>query len=113
MERAELSTQYEVLGPEGGAVVIRPPHKIQGKSGEEGRVTPSLEERRALLGEEEKRELITVLLAARLLGKSRDTIYRWLDGGRLAGRRVGGRWLVYKDAVEKEWKAGLVGPEEG
>ena len=97
----------------GGRAVIRPPDKIQRKGGEEGRVTPSLEERRALLGEEEKRELITVLLAARLLGKSRDTIYRWLDGGRLAGRRVGGRWLVYKDAVEKEWKAGLVGPEEG
>jgi len=95
----------------GGTVVIRPPQKISRTAhGEEGRVTPSLEERRALLGEEEKRELITVLAAARLLGKSRDTIYRWLDDGRLAGRRVGGRWLVYKDAVEKEWKAGRVGP---
>ncbi len=97
----------------GGALVIQPPDKISGKEkGEEGRVPVNLEERRALLAAEEKRELVTVMQAARLLGKSRDTIYRWLDGGRLAGRRVGGRWLVYKDAVEKEWKAGRVGPEE-
>jgi len=64
----------------------------------------------ALLAAEEKRELVTVATAARLLGKSRDTIYRWLTEERLAGRKVGGRWLVYKDAVEAEWKAGLVEP---
>jgi excisionase family DNA binding protein len=76
-------------------------------------VSPGLEERRALLAEEEKRELVTVLQAGRLLGKSRDTIYRWLEEGRLEGRKVGGRWLVYRDAVEKEWKVGRVGPEAG
>lgn len=64
----------------------------------------------ALLAAEEKREALTVALAARLLGKSRDTIYRWLAEGRLAGRKVGGCWLVYRDAVDKEWKAGLVEP---
>lgn len=62
----------------------------------------------ALLAAEEKREALTVALAARLLGKSRDTIYRWLAEGRLAGRKVGGRWLVYRDSVEAEWRTGLV-----
>lgn len=62
----------------------------------------------ALLAAEEKRDLLTVARAARLLGKSRDTIYRWLNEGRLEGRRVGGRWLVYGDAVEAKWREGLV-----
>ena len=62
----------------------------------------------ALLAAEEKREALTVALAAQLLGKSRDTIYRWLGEGRLAGRKVGGRWLVYRDSVEAQWQAGLV-----
>ncbi|MBI4461458.1 MAG: helix-turn-helix domain-containing protein [Acidobacteria bacterium] len=66
----------------------------------------------ALLAAEEKRELLTAALAARLLGKSRDTIYRWLGEGRLAGRKVGGRWLVYRDAVEAEWQAGVVEREK-
>ena len=61
-----------------------------------------------LLAQGEKRPAVTVLQAAQLLGKSRDTIYRWLDEGRLAGRRVGGAWLVYRDALEDEWSAGLV-----
>lgn len=61
-----------------------------------------------LLAEGEKRPAISVLQAARLLGKSRDTIYRWLNEGRLAGRRVGGAWLVYRDALEDEWSVGLV-----
>ena len=65
-------------------------------------------EKIAQLAAEEKREALTVALAARLLGKSRDTIYRWLDEGRLAGRKVWGRWLVYRDSVEAEWGAGLV-----
>jgi len=38
-----------------------------------------------LLAQGEKRPAVTVLQAAQLLGKSRDTIYRWLDEGRLAG----------------------------
>lgn len=62
----------------------------------------------ALLAAEEKREVVTVALAARLLGKSRDTIYRWMNEGRLAGRKVGGRWIVYRDSVEAEWRTGLV-----
>lgn len=61
-----------------------------------------------LLAQGEKRAAITVLQAARLLGKSRDTVYRWLNEGRLAGRRVGGAWLVYRDSLEDEWSAGLV-----
>ena len=90
------------------AAVISPPQKIAKKSLE----SPGFEEKRALLAQEEKRELVSATTAGQLLGKSRDTIYRWLTEGRLSGRRVGGRWLVYKDTVEKEWEAGLVGREE-
>lgn len=61
-----------------------------------------------LLAQGERRAAITVLQAARLLGKSRDTIYRWLNEGKLAGRRVGGAWLVYRDSLDDEWSAGLV-----
>ncbi len=68
----------------------------------------SMTQEMALLAADENRELLTVALAARLLGKSRDTIYRWLAEGRLRARKVGGRWLVYRDSVEAEWKAGLV-----
>ena len=66
------------------------------------------EENKSLLGKKDQREAVTVDLAARLLGKSRDTVYRWLDEGRLAGRKVGGTWLVYRDTIEEEWRAGLV-----
>lgn len=55
-----------------------------------------------LLAQGEKRPAVTVLQAAHLLGKSLDTIYRWLNEGRLAGRRVGGAWLVYRDALDDE-----------
>ena len=88
--------------------------KLKRKAGSEG--DPTREDAKgmakaiALLAAEEKREALTVALAARLLGKSGDTIYRWLAEGRLAGRKVGGCWLVYRDAVDKEWKAGLVEP---
>ena len=104
MEYAALTR--EQAGAE--AAVIRPPRMIPKKSQE----PPGFEAKRALLAEEEKRELVSATTAGQLLGKSRDTIYRWLSEGRLAGRRVGGRWLVYKDTVEKEWEAGLVGGEE-
>ncbi len=73
----------------------------QNRAKEEGEAKP-------LLGKKEQREAVTVDLAARLLGKSRDTVYRWLDEGRLAGRKVGGTWLVYRDTIEEEWRAGLV-----
>jgi len=62
----------------------------------------------SLLVAEEQRTAVSTTLAARLLGKSRDTIYRWLAEGRLAGRKVGGRWIVYRDSVEAEWEGGLV-----
>ncbi len=64
----------------------------------------------SLLAAEEKRAVVTPTVAAKLLGKSSDTIYRWLNEGRLAGRRVGGRWMVYRDSVEQEWRQGLVEP---
>jgi excisionase family DNA binding protein len=67
--------------------------------------------RAALLAAEENRELVTVATAARLLGKSRDTLYRWLVEGRIEGRRVGGRWLVYRDAVDRHWADGRVAPK--
>jgi excisionase family DNA binding protein len=65
-----------------------------------------------LLADEEKREVLSVTRAARLLGKSSDTIYRWLNAGLLAGRKVGGRWLVYRDSVETQWAAEVVEQEE-
>lgn len=90
-------------------MVIYPVPKFKPKQGEEnGALTPP----KALLAAEENRESLTVALAARLLGKSPDTIYRWLSEGRLAGRKVGGRWLVYRDSVDVEWRAGLVEPEK-
>jgi len=64
----------------------------------------------ALLAAEENREVLSVTRAARLLGKSPDSIYRWLDAGRLAGRKVGGRWLIYRDSVEAQWSAAVVEP---
>lgn len=93
--------------------MIHPVPKLKRKQESEG--NPPQGARRmakeiALLAAEENREALTVALAARLLGKSRDTIYRWLAEGRLAGRKVGGCWLVYRDAVDKEWKVGLVEP---
>ncbi|MBI2956530.1 MAG: helix-turn-helix domain-containing protein [Acidobacteria bacterium] len=69
---------------------------------------PTVAEEVALLAADEKRELVTPALAARLLGKSTDTIYRWLNEGRLAGRKVGGTWAIYKDSVIEEWNAGRV-----
>ena len=61
-----------------------------------------------LLAAREKREIVTAALAARLLGKSRDTIYRWLEEGKLSGRKLGGRWIVYQDSIEAEWAESLV-----
>ncbi|MFQ5664647.1 MAG: helix-turn-helix domain-containing protein [Terriglobia bacterium] len=90
-------------------MVIYPVPKFKPKQREEnGALAPP----KALLAAEENREVLTVALAARLLGKSPDTIYRWLSEGRLAGRKVGGRWLVYRDSVDVEWRAGLVEPEK-
>ena len=65
-----------------------------------------------LLAQGEKRTSITALQAALLLGKSRDTIYRWLNEGKISGRRVGGAWLVYRDSLEDEWRGGLVEQEK-
>lgn len=62
----------------------------------------------AALAAQDNRAAVSVAVAARLLGKSSDTIYRWLNEGTLAGRKVGGRWLVYRDSIESRWSAGLV-----
>jgi excisionase family DNA binding protein len=67
----------------------------------------------AVLVREEKREAMSVARAARLLGKSDDTIYRWLAEGQLGGRKVGGRWLIYRDSVEAAWSAGAVERQPG
>lgn len=37
--------------------------------------------------------------AATLLGRSERTVRQWLQSGRLAGRRVGSRWLVPRHAL--------------
>jgi excisionase family DNA binding protein len=91
-----------------GEMMIPSVPRFEGKGGEENEAIPK---GMALLAAEEKRPVVTVALAARLLGKSRDTIYRWMNEGRLAGRKVGGRWLVYRDSIEAEWRVGLVEPE--
>jgi excisionase family DNA binding protein len=66
----------------------------------------------ALLATQENRPVLSVTRAARLLGKSTDTIYRWLNAGRLSARKVGGRWLIYRDSVEKQWSAEIVEPQD-
>lgn len=66
------------------------------------------QERVPLLAELEERDLLEVREAARLLGKSPQSIYRYLEEGRLGGRKVGGRWYVHRDAVDLWWERGLV-----
>lgn len=61
-----------------------------------------------LLAEQDDRDLVDVALAARLLGKSRPSIYRYLEEGRLGGRKVGARWYVFRDAIDRWWDAGLI-----
>ena len=52
--------------------------------------------------------MLSVARAARLLGKSKDTIYRWLEEGKLSGCKAGGRWIIYQDSVEAAWEAAVV-----
>lgn len=61
-----------------------------------------------MLATQERRATVTAALAAKLLGKSRDTIYRWMEQGKLSGRKIGGRWYVYRDSIEAEWNENLV-----
>ncbi|MFQ5925904.1 MAG: helix-turn-helix domain-containing protein [Terriglobia bacterium] len=61
-----------------------------------------------LLAELDESDLVDTDTAARLLGKSRVSIYRYLEEGRLGGRKVGGRWYVFREAVDRWWEAGLV-----
>lgn len=75
---------------------------------ETGAERPRRRRRLGLLVAKEKREATTTALAAQLLGISKDTLYRWLNEGRLSGRKVGGRWIVYRDSVEEEWGSGVV-----
>lgn len=70
------------------------------------RIRPS--ERVPLLAEQDEDDLVDVAEAARLLGKSRPSIYRYLDEGRLGGRKIGGRWYVSRGTVDRWWEAGLV-----
>jgi excisionase family DNA binding protein len=51
--------------------------------------------------------VLSVARAERLLGKSKDTIYRWLEEGKLSGRKVGGRWIIYQDSVEAAWEVAV------
>lgn len=43
--------------------------------------------------------LVAAGIAARELGVARRTVVRWIRRGVLRGRRVGGRWYAYRDAV--------------
>ncbi len=61
-----------------------------------------------MLANQEQRQAVTPSLTAKLLGKSRDTIYRWLESGKLSGRKIGGRWYVYRDSIDAEWNECLV-----
>lgn len=66
------------------------------------------DEKLPLLAEQDERDLLDVTAAARLLGKSRPSIYRYLEEGRLGGRKIGARWYVFRDTVDRWWEAGLV-----
>lgn len=87
-------------------MVIEAVPKLAKRNSEED--LPAMTREMALLAEREQRTVVTVERAARLVGKSRDTIYRWLEIGKLSGRKVGGRWIIYEDTLEAEWDAGLV-----
>jgi excisionase family DNA binding protein len=45
--------------------------------------------------------LLTAPQAARRTGKSRHTIERWARTGRIRGRLVGGRWLIYAASLDR------------
>lgn len=71
---------------------------------------PEENKRSPVLASQDDRPVVSVARAAQLLGKSNDTIYRWLNEGTLAGRKVGGRWLVYRHSVEARWSEAVVEP---
>ncbi len=90
-------------------MVIESVPKFAGGRKDEPKERPqNFQQELALLAAEEKRAVLSVARAGRLLGKSKDTIYRWLEEGKLSGRKVGGRWIIYHDSVEAAWEAGLV-----
>ncbi len=86
-------------------VIESVPKFVGGRKDEPKERPQNFQQELALLAAEEKR---TVLSVARLLGKSKDTIYRWLEEGKLSGRKVGGRWIIYQDSVEAAWEAEVV-----
>lgn len=49
--------------------------------------------------ERTQNDLLTVLDVCALYGKSRRTIYRWMEQGKLKGKKLGGQWVFTREAV--------------
>lgn len=50
-------------------------------------------------GQHKLADLLTINEAAALWGRSRDTIYRNIQSGRLTARQSGSIWLISKDSL--------------
>ena len=44
-------------------------------------------------------KLIAAGTAARSIGVARKTVVKWIKRGVIAGKKVGGRWYVYRTAL--------------
>ena len=44
-------------------------------------------------------DLLTVLDVCALYGKSRRTVYRWMEQGKIKGEKLGGQWVFTREAV--------------
>ncbi|MBQ6163333.1 MAG: helix-turn-helix domain-containing protein [Clostridia bacterium] len=44
--------------------------------------------------------VLTLTECCRLLGKTEPTIRRWLEQGVLPGTKIGGAWMIRREAVE-------------
>ena len=44
--------------------------------------------------------VLTLTECCQLLGKTEPTIRRWLEQGALPGAKIGGAWMIRKEAVE-------------
>lgn len=51
-------------------------------------------------------EKLTPLEVAQLLDVDVRSVTRWLNAGQLAGYKIGGRWIVPRDALEAMLRAG-------
>ena len=47
------------------------------------------------------REFIEPKEAAELLAVNLETIYRWLNSGKLPGTKIGGLWRIRRSAIER------------